>query len=79
MDGIQSYPAVVIGAFLFLLVIMFLRSFMNAANRASFIDQRLDDYPRLYDNYRRENEGYAYIQGLSRHVRSCSKSKRAFL
>ena len=46
----------VIGAFLFLLVIMFLRSFMNAANRASFIDQRLDDYPRLYDNYRRENE-----------------------
>ena len=43
------------GALLFLLIIMSLRAVMNAVNRTSFISQRLDDYPRLYDNYVREN------------------------
>lgn len=45
----------VVGALLFLLIIMNLRAAMNAANRTAFITQRLDDYPRLYDNYIREN------------------------
>ena len=29
---------------------------MNVANRTSFISQRLDDYPSLYDNYLMEND-----------------------
>lgn len=41
---------------LFLFLIMALRGFMKVANRTSFISQRLDDYPSLYDNYLMEND-----------------------
>jgi len=45
-------------AVLLLFLILSLRGFMNAVNQTDFIIQRLDDYPRLYENYLRENDDW---------------------
>ena len=47
---------IVIGALLFLALIMPLRGVMNAVSRIDFIAQRLDDYPRMYANNLQETE-----------------------
>lgn len=39
-----------------MLFIVFRRGQMNYANRADYILQRLDDYPRLQEHYLRETE-----------------------
>ena len=36
--------------------IVFRRGHMNYTSRMDFIAQRLDDYPRMYENYTRETD-----------------------
>ena len=47
---------VVLAAVLSLALILSLRGFMNLMNRNKFISQRLDDYPRLHENFLRETQ-----------------------
>lgn len=46
----------VIGALMFLALILPLRGVMNALSRIDFISQRLDDYPRMYSSYLQETD-----------------------
>ena len=46
----------VLGAALFLALIFPVRGMLNVLNRTDYIIQRLDDYPRIYENFRMEAE-----------------------
>lgn len=46
----------ILGAVLFLALILPARGMLNVLNRSDYIIQRLDDYPGMYENFRVEAE-----------------------